>query len=59
MECAVPAEVAVDFWDAVLGQGVVRRVWVHATRCASRPASRSMATSSVRASPRCKPAWAG
>ena len=59
VECAVPAEVAADFWDAVLGQGVVPAGLGAATRSASRRASRCMATSSVPASRRCRRAWAG
>ena len=60
VECAVPADVAA----AVLGGGARapasrRPVSAPATRCASRPACPCTATSSARASPRCRPGSAG
>ena len=58
--CAVPAEHAAR----VLGRRAGGRAssppgWAPATRCASRPACRCTATSWARASPRCRPGWAG
>ena len=55
VECAVPAEVALDFWKAVLGQGVAPAGLGLVTPSASRRAFRSTAMSWARASRRCRP----
>ena len=60
VECAVPADVATEFWEAVLVAGDrARRVSGPATRCGSRPGCLCTGTSWVRASRRSSPAWAG
>ena len=60
VECAVPAEVGpVVLGGGARGRASCRPGWGPATPCAWRPACRCTATSSGRASPRCRPAWAG
>ena len=59
VECAIPAEVAPEFWSAVLAQGVVPAGLGRGTPSGWKPAFPCTGTSWVRASRRCRPGSAG
>ncbi len=60
VELAVPADAADALWTALLGhRHPARPASGPATPSGSRPACRCTGTSSARASPRCRPGWAG
>ncbi len=59
VECAVPVDAADALWTALLGSGIKPAGLGRVTPCAWRPPCPCTATSSARASPRCRPVWAG
>ena len=59
VEIHVAAADAPALWDAIVAAGVTPAAWARVTRCGSRQACRCTGTSSVPASHRCRPGWAG